>query len=34
VTQAYEHKTFFTGLHQFVLMSDVFVVMPGGIGTV
>ena len=34
VTQAYEHETFFTRLHQFVLMSDVFVVMPGGIGTV
>jgi predicted Rossmann-fold nucleotide-binding protein len=34
VTQAYEHGTFFTRLQQFVLMSDVFVVMPGGIGTV
>jgi uncharacterized protein (TIGR00730 family) len=34
VTQAYEHRTFFTRLHQFVLMSDAFVVMPGGIGTV
>jgi uncharacterized protein (TIGR00730 family) len=33
VTQAYEHRTFFTRLHQFVLMSDAFVVMPGGIGT-
>ena len=34
VTQAYEHRTFFTRLQQFVLMSDAFVVMPGGIGTV
>jgi len=34
VTQAYEHRTFFTRLHQFVLMSDAFVVVPGGIGTV
>jgi uncharacterized protein (TIGR00730 family) len=33
VTQAYEHRTFFTRLHQFVVMSDAFVVMPGGIGT-
>ena len=34
VTNAYEHRTFFTRLHQFVLMSDAFVVVPGGIGTV
>jgi uncharacterized protein (TIGR00730 family) len=34
VVQAFEHKTFFTRLHQFVLMSDAFVVAPGGIGTV
>lgn len=34
VKQAFEHKTFFTRLHQFVLMSDAFVVVPGGIGTV
>jgi uncharacterized protein (TIGR00730 family) len=34
VAQAFEHRTFFTRLHQFVLMSDAFVVMPGGIGTV
>jgi uncharacterized protein (TIGR00730 family) len=34
VEQAFEHKTFFTRLHQFVLMSDLFVVAPGGIGTV
>jgi uncharacterized protein (TIGR00730 family) len=34
VTQVFEHRTFFTRLHQFVLMSDAFVVVPGGIGTV
>jgi uncharacterized protein (TIGR00730 family) len=34
VTEAYEHKTFFTRLHHFVLASDAFVVTPGGIGTV
>jgi hypothetical protein len=34
VTQAFQHRTFFTRLHQFVLASDAFVVAPGGIGTV
>jgi predicted Rossmann-fold nucleotide-binding protein len=34
VTQAFEHRTFFTRLHQFVLASDAFMVAPGGIGTV
>ena len=34
VEQAFEHKTFFTRLHQFVLTSDAFIVVPGGIGTV
>jgi uncharacterized protein (TIGR00730 family) len=34
VTRAFEHRTFFTRLHQFVLSSDAFVVAPGGIGTV
>jgi hypothetical protein len=34
VQQAFEHRTFFTRLHQFVLTSDAFVVAPGGIGTV
>lgn len=34
VTQAFEHRTFFTRLHQFVLTSDAFVVAPGGLGTV
>jgi len=33
VEQAFEHRTFFTRLHQFVLMSDAFVVVPGGVGT-
>ena len=31
VTQAYEHRTFFTRLQQFVLMSDAYIVMPGGV---
>ena len=34
VEQAFEHRTFFTRLHHFVLASDAFVVVPGGIGTV
>lgn len=34
VTEAYEHRTFFTRLHHFVLVSDAFVLCPGGIGTV
>jgi uncharacterized protein (TIGR00730 family) len=34
VEQAFEHKTFFSRLHHFVLTSDAFVVCPGGIGTV
>jgi uncharacterized protein (TIGR00730 family) len=34
VTDAFEHGTFFTRLHHFVLLSDAFVVVPGGIGTV
>ena len=34
VEQAFEHQTFFTRLHQFVLMSDAYIVAPGGIGTV
>ncbi len=34
VEQAFQHRTFFTRLHQFVLMSDAFVVVPGGVGTV
>jgi len=34
VEQAYEHQSFFTRLHQFVIMSDAYIVAPGGIGTV
>jgi len=33
VGQAYEHGTFFTRLHHFALVSDAFVVVPGGIGS-
>lgn len=33
VTQMYEHSTFFSRLHHFVLASDAFVIVPGGIGT-
>jgi len=33
VEQAYCHETFFSRLHHFVLVSDAFVVVPGGIGT-
>lgn len=31
--QVYQHRTFFSRLHHFVLISDAFVVVPGGIGT-
>jgi uncharacterized protein (TIGR00730 family) len=34
VGQVFEHRTFFSRLHHFVLVSDAFVVVPGGIGTV
>lgn len=34
VEEAFEHQTFFTRLHHFVLLSDAFIVAPGGIGTV
>lgn len=34
VEQAFEHRTFFSRLHHFVIASDAFVVTPGGIGTV
>jgi predicted Rossmann-fold nucleotide-binding protein len=34
VEEAFEHQTFFTRLHHFVLTSDAYVVVPGGIGTV
>jgi uncharacterized protein (TIGR00730 family) len=34
VEQAYQHQSFFSRLHHFVLISDAFIVAPGGIGTV
>lgn len=34
VDQTFAHRTFFSRLHHFVLVSDAFVVVPGGIGTV
>ena len=34
VQVGFEHRTFFTRLHHFVLASDAFIVAPGGIGTV
>ena len=34
VEEVFEHKTFFTRLHHFALLSDAFIVAPGGIGTV
>ncbi|MBZ0189056.1 MAG: LOG family protein [Candidatus Obscuribacterales bacterium] len=33
VGKAYMHKTFFSRLHHFMIMSDAFIVVPGGIGT-
>ena len=30
---AYEHRTFFSRLHHFMIVSDAFVVTPGGVGT-
>ena len=33
-TSARKHRTFFSRLQHFVLVSDAFVVVPGGIGTV
>lgn len=33
VEQVYHHRTFFSRLHHFVIASDAFVVVPGGIGT-
>lgn len=33
VQQAFEHETFFTRLQHFVVASDAFVAVPGGIGT-
>lgn len=33
VGQAYQHRTFFSRLHHFMIISDAFVVVPGGVGT-
>jgi uncharacterized protein (TIGR00730 family) len=33
VSQAFGHQTFFSRLHHFMIASDAFVVVPGGIGT-
>src|SRR3954471_14640598 len=33
VGQMYEHRTFFSRLHHFMIVSDAFIVVPGGIGT-
>ena len=33
VGQAYDPRTFFSRLHHFMILSDAFVVVPGGIGT-
>jgi hypothetical protein len=33
VGQVYEHRTFFTRLHHFMIVSNAFIVVPGGIGT-
>jgi hypothetical protein len=33
VEHLYQHRTFFSRLHHFVLLSDAFIVVPGGIGT-
>jgi uncharacterized protein (TIGR00730 family) len=33
VEEVFHHQTFFSRLHQFVLISNAFIVVPGGIGT-
>lgn len=33
VTESYQHETFFSRLHHFVLASDAFIIVPGGVGT-
>jgi hypothetical protein len=33
VEEVFHHQTFFSRLHQFALISNAFVVVPGGIGT-
>ncbi|HEY0459708.1 MAG TPA: LOG family protein [Pyrinomonadaceae bacterium] len=34
VETGFEHRTFFTRLHHFVLAPEAFIAAPGGIGTV
>ncbi len=33
VEEAFRHRTFFSRLHQFVLISNAFIIVPGGIGS-
>jgi hypothetical protein len=33
VDLSFRHRTFFTRLHHFVLLSDAYIVVPGGVGT-
>lgn len=33
VKEGYQHETFFSRLHHFVLASDAFIIVPGGVGT-
>ncbi len=33
VGKAYAHRTFFSRLHHFMIISDAFIIVPGGIGT-
>lgn len=33
IGKVYSHKTFFSRLHQFMIWSDAFIVVPGGVGT-
>jgi len=33
VEEVFHHRTFFSRLHQFVLISNAFIIVPGGIGT-
>ena len=33
VEEVFSHRTFFSRLHQFVLISNAFIIVPGGIGT-
>lgn len=33
IGKVFSHKTFFSRLHQFMISSDAFIVVPGGVGT-